>query len=305
MIPTRPRPRWRRRLIVLTAAGLTVLILSLVVSALLGANRGYKFLTPNRARVCCATPNAPYRDVRIQTSDGLTLRGWYLPSTNCAAIIVAHGLGGNRLGVLPIGEFLAKHGYGVLLIDLRAHGESDGTQYGYGWRDILAAADFLSQQPDVDPARIGAFGSSLGGVAVIEGAARDERLRAIAAEGAGAVTLDDIPPRRTLLEWWFLPYDYANMAVIQRETGEWDLLPMIEAVKRLSPRPLLLIAASGGVYPQNFEQYLNQRFFDAASEPKTLWLIDGVSHTGGYSADPAGFETRVVSFFEAALLTTP
>jgi uncharacterized protein len=298
-----PRKRWRRWAFVLSAVALTLLVISLVASALFGANRGYKFLYPGRSHVCCTTPSTPYRDVSFPTSDSLTLRGWYIPSTNHAAIIVTHGLGGNRLGVLPIGEFLAKHGYGVLLLDLRAHGESDGQQYNYGWRDILAAVDFLTQQPDVDASKIGAFGSSLGGVAVIEAVARDPRIKAVAAEGAGAVTLDDIPPRNTLLEWWFLPYDYANITVIQRETGEWDLLPMVQAVQRISPRPLLLIAASGGIYPQNFEQYMNQRFFAAAHEPKKLWLIDGVSHTGGYAADPAEFESRIVSFFDAALLT--
>ena len=277
-------------------------MVSLVVSAVLGANRGYKFLYPARSHVCCTTPTVPYQEVSFPTSDGLTLRGWYLASTNHAAVIVAHGLGGNRLGVLPIGEFLARHGYGVLLLDLRAHGDSDGQQYGYGWRDILAAVDFLAQQPDVDSASIGAFGSSLGGVAVIEAAARDTRIHAVAAEGAGAVSLDDLPPRQNLLEWLFLPYDYADLVTIQRETGEWDMLSMREAVQRVSPRPLLLIAVSGGLYPQNFEQYINQRFYEAARDPKTLWLIDGVAHTGGYAADPAEFERRVVSFFDSALL---
>jgi dienelactone hydrolase len=295
------RLRWRRVLISVVVTLAILFLASLVGSAMLGAQRGYKFLYPARQQVCCATPNVPYQAINFQTSDALTLHGWYIPSANRAAIIVAHGLGGNRLGVLPIGEFLAKHGYGVLLIDLRAHGESDGTRYDYGWRDILAAADFLTAQPDVDPERIGAFGSSLGGVMVVEGAARDQRIKAVIADGAGAVTLDDIPPRQTLIEWWFLPYDYTNTVTIQHETGEWDLLPMVGAVKRISPRPLMLIAASGGVYPQNFEQYMNQRFFDAASDPKQLWLIDGVGHTGGYGADPARFEERIVSFFNDAL----
>ena len=118
MLKQGSRRSWRRWFLVLTAAGVTLLVVSLVVSAVLGANRGYKFLYPARSHVCCTTPTVPYQEVSFPTSDGLTLRGWYLASTNHAAVIVAHGLGGNRLGVLPIGEFLARHGYGVLLLDI-------------------------------------------------------------------------------------------------------------------------------------------------------------------------------------------
>ena len=67
-----------------------------------------------------------YIDVTLSTEDSLTLRGWYIPSTNQAAVILVHAFSGNRTGTIYHAALLAKHGYGVLLYDTRTQGESEG-----------------------------------------------------------------------------------------------------------------------------------------------------------------------------------
>ena len=67
------------------------------------------FLHPAR-RLPAETPadrGLEYRDVEFPSTDGITLRGWYLPSENGAAIIAGHGIGGNRL--LEPAEMLSRH----------------------------------------------------------------------------------------------------------------------------------------------------------------------------------------------------
>ena len=54
-----------------------------------------------------------YEDVSFKTADGLTLRGWYAPSRNGAAVVLVHGSGGSRLGPRRHARLLAEHGYGV------------------------------------------------------------------------------------------------------------------------------------------------------------------------------------------------
>ncbi|MCP4542759.1 MAG: hypothetical protein GY832_37020, partial [Chloroflexi bacterium] len=79
---------------------------------------------PKRLAVCCETPaerGLSYKDVAFRSADGLTLRGWYIPSENQGAVILMHGLASNRLMMLDVATVLARHGYGVLLFDLRAH----------------------------------------------------------------------------------------------------------------------------------------------------------------------------------------
>jgi dipeptidyl aminopeptidase/acylaminoacyl peptidase len=52
--------------------------------------------------------------VSFQTSDGLTLRGWYSAGDRQSVVILVHGGGGNRLQLFPDAQVLARHGYAGL-----------------------------------------------------------------------------------------------------------------------------------------------------------------------------------------------
>ncbi len=53
---------------------------------------------------------------------------------------------------------------------------------------------------------------------------------------------------------------------------------------------------------QGGEAELTETFYEAAHEPKEIWLVPGAGHTGGIEARPAEYERRVVGFFDDALL---
>jgi predicted alpha/beta hydrolase len=123
----------------------------------------------HRARepVPAADLGRSYQTVSFETSDGLRLVGWYVPSRNSAAVIVSPG----RSGTVRPARMLARHGYGVLVFDRRGEGESEGDFNAYGWGgdlDLKAALDFLSRRPDVDTERIGGIGLSVGGEMLLE-----------------------------------------------------------------------------------------------------------------------------------------
>ena len=127
---------------------------------------------------------AKYEDVTFETSDGLELAGWYIPSENRAAVIAMTG----RKLPRDAAAFLARHGYGVLLFDRRGEGQSDSDPNSFGWggvEDIQAAIAYLQSRPDVDPDRIGGFGLSVGGEMLIQAGAETGELKAIVSEGAG------------------------------------------------------------------------------------------------------------------------
>jgi pimeloyl-ACP methyl ester carboxylesterase len=256
---------------------------------------------PKRSAVCCVTPadyGLDYEDVSFNTSDGLTLRGWYVPSTNGAAVILLHPIASNRVGVLKVAEVLARHGYGVLLFDLRAHGESDGELLPFGGNeaeDVRGAAAYLQTRTDVDPNRIGAMGLSLGAQVSILGAARTEAIRAVAADAPCCTTFGDIPPPASPGDWLWVPYDLVFFPLLQWHTGVSDPEPVREAIARISPRPILLI---GGESEWNMQEHL----YRAAAEPKSLWLIPGAGHIDGLSKRPEEYEARIVGFFDRALL---
>ena len=140
-----------------------------------------------RAEVPPAELGTAYEEVEFTTSDGLLLKGWYIPSTNGAAVIAFPG----RSGPQKQARMLASHGYGVLLFDRRGEGESEGDPNGFGWggeRDLDAAAAYLQSRPDVDPTRIGAIGLSVGGEMLIRAAAHSDAFAAVVSEGASGTS---------------------------------------------------------------------------------------------------------------------
>ena len=150
--------------------------------------------TSSRTRPARTVPTAdlgaPYENVEFTTTDGLRLKGWYIPSRNGAAVISFPG----RASSQKRAKLLARHGYGVLLFDRRGEGESEGDPNAFGWqgeRDIHAAVAFLQRQPDVDPERIGGIGLSVGGEMMIEAAAESSDLKAIVSEGASSRSVRD------------------------------------------------------------------------------------------------------------------
>jgi fermentation-respiration switch protein FrsA (DUF1100 family) len=242
-----------------------------------------------------------YQEVIFSASEGLALRGWYLPSQNGAAVIVGHGIGGHRS--LEPAEVLARHGYGVLTFDWRAHGESDGDLCTFGYhevRDVEGALDWLQQQPGVDPGRIGMLGESMGAVTAIRAAARADGIQAVVADSAYPDLGEAI---RTIWRGTGLPA--FPFVPLQIALGEWrtglDLEAMqpLDDVAAISPRPILILA--GGQDPITGPD-AGQRYYAAAGEPKELWFEPELGHSAFWQALPEEYERRVVDFFDAALL---
>ncbi len=258
---------------------------------------------PKRMAVCCQTPadfGAVYDDVSITTDDRLTLRGWYIPSRNRAAIILLHPIAANRVGTLRGAQMLSRHGYGLLLLDLRAHGESDGERLTLGGpeaQDLRAVVAYLQRRPDIDPERVGIMGWSLGAQVGILAAALEPGIKAVVADGPGAAAFEDWPVPKTLEERLYVPFDLVFYQAMPFFTGVTHPLSIRQAIGQLSPRPVLLISADS-----YFERARMEYFMDAAKEPNSLWVVQQAGHIEGISKRPAEYEEKVVDFFNKALL---
>jgi len=166
-----------------------------------------------------------YRDVTFETPDGVTQSGWFVPSSNGSALVVRHGSGSTRTATLDQAGVLGQEGYGLLLVDARGHGLSEGRGMDLGWygdQDIIGAVDFLAEQPGVDPTRIGLLGLSMGGEEAVGAAAADPRIKAVVAEGVTGRTAAD-------RDQW-LPGGAAGTC-----SGRWTRTPSESPIS--SPRP--------------------------------------------------------------------
>ncbi|WP_028066916.1 alpha/beta hydrolase [Solirubrobacter soli] len=260
---------------------------------------GYVETHVARAVVPADQLGVPHETVTFETADGLTLEGWYIPSRNGAAVIAFPG----RKGPQRQARMLARHGYGVLLFDRRGEGRSEGDPNAWGWggdEDIKAAVRYLKRRGDVDPARIGGIGLSVGGELMLEAAAEDTGLAAVVSEGAGARTMreeidtDGLSGVDRLLGRVSYGLRDATVAI---STGHTPPTHLKALVPRIAPRPLLLIADPKSPNGET----LNRLYIQRAGEPKALWEIPGAGHVNGIATHATEYERRVAGFFDRSL----
>jgi pimeloyl-ACP methyl ester carboxylesterase len=232
--------------------------------------------------------------------DDIRLSGWYIPSKNGAAVMLLHGFGANRLEMKTRADALARHGYGVLLYDLRAHGESGGKVRAFGWQDVKdvnAALEFLSTREEIDPGRMGILGFSTGGQIAIRATAEYEQIKAIIADDPSFVTVEDAPkPSNTKQQILYLV-----SWIDGRGVSLWTGIPIPagvpEVIRDISPRPIMFIDTG-----QAEGRDLVRHFYEIADEPKELWEIPETYHGGQFEARPLEYEEKMVVFFNDALL---
>ena len=245
----------------------------------------------------------PYRDVAFTTEDGVRLSGWYIPSANRAAVILLHGASSTRSSVLDHAAVLARHGYGVLLFDARGHGRSAGNAMDFGWfgdRDVAAALGYLQARPEIDPARIGAVGLSMGGEEAVGALAGVPGLRAVVGEGVtGRVAADKawLSARYGVRGSITRVVDEVTYGLADILTGATPPPSLRDAVAAAGDRPVLLIAAG------NISDEADAAAYIRSGSPASVrtWVVPGAGHTGGLRTQPDAWEQRVVTFLDGSL----
>jgi len=112
--------------------------------------------------------------VALTTEDGLTVAGTYqaAPGVDSGpAVLLLHQYGNDRHDYDAIWSLFHESGLATLAIDFRSHGESDQASVSTEEllsdpdqlrHDVEAALDWLASKEEVDPARIGVMGLSVG-----------------------------------------------------------------------------------------------------------------------------------------------
>jgi pimeloyl-ACP methyl ester carboxylesterase len=254
-----------------------------------------------RAAVEPAELGRPYEEVSLSTADGLQLAGWYVPSRNGAAVIAFPG----RSQPVPHARMLIEHGYGVLLLDMRGQGDSEGDPNAFGWesaKDVDAAVAYLQGRPDVRGGAVGGLGLSVGGEVLVEAAAQNPGLRAVVSEGAGLRSVRETFARQdvpAVQVWLQAPAEAVLTAATALLSADPPPASLEDLAARVAPRPILFVYGENG---QETERVLTPAYAAAAGPTAQLWEVPGAGHTGGLEAQPEEYERRLIEFFDDALL---
>jgi fermentation-respiration switch protein FrsA (DUF1100 family) len=293
----------------LKALGTILISFALLYLVAKPAVQAYSLAHPRRwtADLTQHDTGVPVERVSFRATDGVELLGWFVPGAGTGATIIAsHGSGANGPGTYPLYAFLNRAGYHVFVFDHRAHGQSSGRATTLGpleVRDLLGAVAYIRARPDVDPQRIGAIGCSMGAGVVIGAAATESALQGIVAESvyADMGELWDrfgyVSIRGTPIHWsWGAPLRWATWIWTGERIAAFKPVTLIE---RISPRPVLIVhGAQDNAACTVADAY---RLYQAAGEPKELWIVPDAGHCSAHALRTEEYEARVLAFFDQAL----
>lgn len=244
-------------------------------------------------------PPGGFREQQLVTSDNIELKAWYHPSVSSRTIIVVHGSGGSREDLRPYINLLTRHGFGVLALDLRGHGESGGQTNRFGWNsspDIAAAVRYLQEQPEAGT--IGALGLSMGGEILLGEAAANPEIKAIVVDGATRRSTQELlalDSERSLVHNFTARVMYAATELFG---GDKPPQPLLESMLLADKTNFLFIAAGD----EDLEVKFNQLFFDRlGSDRAVLWVAPEVDHLGALRRYSQEYENRIINFLEDSL----
>lgn len=274
-------------------------VLALIVAAFIGLvwSAGTRLAEPAR-RPAGDPPEFGVEAVEIATGSGGITRGWFHASEDArGAVSLLHGVRSSRHSMIGRARFLAKAGYSVILVDLQAHGESDGDHITFGHleaRDVQASLEFLREtQPGVP---LGVIGTSLGGAAA---------LLAPQPLGVDALVLEAVYPdvrqaisNRLRLRLGPIGSLFTPLLAVQLKprlgVGTNELRP-IDRIN-LIDAPVLVIAGQNDRRTTIEE---SRALFEAAREPKEFWAVAGASHVDFHRFDREQYEDRVLRFLDS------
>lgn len=249
-----------------------------------------------RVEVRADAPPSPVKDVELAAWTMHTVHG-------APAVVLVHGFKTSREEMVPWARFLHDGGYNVLLLDTRGCGKSGGSTVGLGAtepHDIALAVD--AARAEFGTTKVAVLGISLGAGAVILAAANDPDISAVIADSA----------------WTDQDFQLARLSFVQAGPIRVPLLPYgvgavnalvgadvtkarpLDAIGRISPRPILLIHSADD---ENATTPVDgaRRLFAAAGEPKQLWVAPRGGHVGALNAFPAEYRARVLDFLGLSL----
>jgi fermentation-respiration switch protein FrsA (DUF1100 family) len=232
------------------------------------------------------------------SADGIDLVAWYVPpaAENGAMLIYVHGFGGNRGGLLPQAAAMQQLGYGALLLDLRNHGESGDalTTWGYSEaNDVLAAYDYLLTRPEVDPARIGLVGKSMGGAAAVRAAAQRPDLALLVIESSYTSFEENLPNIVSTIAR--APRFFATPVFGRMEAEIGVSLDEIDSVKTVATLNLPILVIHGKE-DQLVPVEQGEALFTAVNQPKALYIVPNAGHLNIFTIDPDTFVEQMGDF---------
>ncbi|MFP4034202.1 MAG: alpha/beta hydrolase [Desulfovermiculus sp.] len=206
-----------------------------------------------------------YEDVWIESAEGYSLHGWFVPGPKDnarATALFLHGNAGNISHRLEMLKIVHQLGLNCLMLDYRGYGQSQGSPSEQGlYRDAEAAWNWLVEEKGQSSRDIICWGRSLGGP-VAAYVARDKSPGALIIES----TFTSMPELGQKL------YPFLPVKAMSRMN-----FPTLDYIRGLSCPVLIVHSPEDEIVPFVF----GEKLYQAANEPREFLQIQG-GHNEGF-----------------------
>ncbi len=254
------------------------------------------FLVDARPRVIGAAPHdLDVEAIELRDAQGRKVGAWFVDAgPGSDSVLLMHGKDGCRLANVARARFLGDAGYSCLLIDLQAHGESEGEFISFGVHEAASAHAAVLYLRSIRPERrVVAFGTSLGAAACLLG---DDIV------DADVFVLESLYPTieealDNRLRKKLGPFAVIAAPLLMMQMGpRFDLsASQLRPIERLPLVDVPVFVISGAEDTRTTAAE-TERLFAAANSPKELWLVPGVGHQDLHRHAGAEYEQRLLAF---------
>lgn len=252
------------------------------------------------------TFSATTENVSITAADGAVLQAWYIAPARSGkeAVILLHGIGDSRAGIVGFADFLLARGYAVLVPDSRAHGRSGGQVATFGILERDDVRRWTSWLRGRAPGCTFLLGESMGAAIGLEATAVTPQLCAVVVESPyttfRSIAFERLgrPTHLGAGFWRTLGRPSIEVAIwwSRWRYGVW--LPDASPLWALehSRTPALLIA---GTADRNIPMHHAQELAAVCGSRCSLWIVPGADHGGASVIEPEKFHQLVLDWFAA------
>ena len=236
-------------------------------------------------------------NVEFTSSDGIPLKGWWNPGNSSMPVIIfVHGLNRSRVELLERGADASRRGYGVLLFDLRNHGESGKAYTTIGIfesRDVCAASKAVAEKAGARPQML--WGVSMGASSAILAAKQCHGFAGIVSDSSFLSFRETVAHHLRLI--FRLPaFPFSNLIVgitALRMGFDPDDGDVEAAVQKIN-LPILFIA---GDADRRMPPALASQMYKASANPlKVLLVVPGAGHGEAFATDRETYLNSVYGF---------
>lgn len=242
----------------------------------------------------------PHRDVYCQSEDGLKLHATYFPREESDKLVICfHGYTSEGMqDYIALSGYYLKRGYGMLLVDERAHGKSEGDYIGFGCLDRKDALKWIAWaiQECGEDVQILLHGTSMGGATVLmaSGLKLPEQVKGIISDCG--FTSPKYVFTHVLHSMYHLPAfpviqiaDYIN----QKKAGYgMDECNAAREVKK-AELPILMIHGDADTF---VPCSMCEEIYENCSSPKMKLIVKGAAHAESYYKNREAYENALNEF---------